>query len=160
MIRSVDIPISILSYAVERLRVATVGELQRLAYDHGVENVDDVLATSVAALRGSGARFAFLFGSRAQGTSHEQSDVDVAAWWPGRAPLPWTLDLPDGVDLVDVGTAPLELLGRIACEGQLLFDDDPPARVEWQATTRKIWLDERDRFARSHRQFLEAAANG
>jgi uncharacterized protein len=59
-----------------------------------------------------------------------------------------------------VAGVPLELAGRIACEGQLLFDDDPSERVRWVATTRKIWLDERDRFTRAHRLFLKAAANG
>ena len=55
---------------------------------------------------------------------------------------------------------PLDLAGRIAGEGEVLFDDSPNDRVRWVATTRKIWLDERDRFQRAHRTFLEAAANG
>lgn len=57
-------------------------------------------------------------------------------------------------------SVPLELAGRIAGEGEVLFDDSPNDRVRWVATTRKIWLDERDRFQRAHRTFLEAAANG
>jgi predicted nucleotidyltransferase len=36
-------------------------------------------------------------------------------------------------------------------------DERSPARVRWVADTRKIWLDERPRFERSHREFLEAA---
>jgi hypothetical protein len=40
----------------------------------------------------------------------------------------------------------------------VLFEDDPAARVRWVAQTRKIWLDERPRFERSHREFLEAVA--
>ncbi|MFN3217275.1 MAG: hypothetical protein ACE367_12335 [Acidimicrobiales bacterium] len=59
-----------------------------------------------------------------------------------------------------LGRLPLELAGRIALDGQILFDDDPPARVRWVANTRKIWLDERPRFERAHREFLEAAARG
>lgn len=53
-----------------------------------------------------------------------------------------------------------QLAGRIALEGELLFDDDPTARVRWVADTRKIWLDERPRYERAHREFLEAAARG
>jgi uncharacterized protein len=33
------------------------------------------------------------------------------------------------MDLVVLDTAPLSLAGRIAQEGRLLFDDDPPTSV-------------------------------
>ncbi|MDD7927194.1 hypothetical protein [Actinomycetospora chibensis] len=46
--------------------------------------------------------------------------------------------------------------GRVAQYGLLLFDDDPPARVRWVATTRKIYADERPRIERSHREFAES----
>ena len=121
---------------------------------------DDVLAETVRVLRASGARFAMLFGSSARGTATERSDIDIGAWWATERPEPWTVDVPAGVDLIDLASAPLELAGRIACEGLVLFDDDPSERVRWVATTRKIWLDERYRFDRSHREFLEAAARG
>jgi len=111
-------------------------------------------------LREAGASFALVFGSRARGDARPDSDLDVAAWWPGESPAPWKVPLPDGVDLVVLGGAPLELAGRIALDGQILFDDDPPTRVRWVANTRKIWLDERPRFERAHREFLEAAARG
>ncbi len=52
--------------------------------------------------------------------------------------------------------APLELAGRVAHKGRLLYETDPAERVRWQATTRKIWFDERPRFERAHREFLEA----
>lgn len=121
---------------------------------------DPRAAEVVASLRAAGAQFALIFGSRARGDAHAFSDLDVAAWWPHDAPRAWEVDVPDGVDLVDVDQVPLELAGRIACEGIVLLDDNPSERVRWVATTRKIWLDERDRFARSHREFLEAAARG
>ena len=112
------------------------------------------------ALRAAGASFALIFGSRARGDSQPDSDLDVAAWWPADAPNSWDLALPADVDLVVLNGAPLELAGRIALEGEIMFDDDPPTRVEWVATTRKIWLDEKPRFERAHREFLEAAADG
>jgi uncharacterized protein len=114
----------------------------------------------IALLRSSGAEFALVFGSHGRGTAGPSSDLDVGAWWAHDAPLPWELELPAGVDLIDVNRVPLEVAGRIACEGQLLFDDNPNERVHWVATTRKVWLDERYRFTRSHREFLEAAAHG
>lgn len=108
------------------------------------------------ALRAAGARFAFVHGSRATGSSRPGSDFDVAAWWPGDAPEPWDVALPPGVDLVVLNRAPLELAGRVALRGVLLFDDDPPARVAWQAATRKCYLDEEYRQREHDRVFYEA----
>jgi uncharacterized protein len=118
------------------------------------------LKQAITALREAGCVFALVFGSQARGDQRPDSDLDVAAWWPGTAPRAWEIELPAGVDLVVLPGAPLELAGRIALQGEVLFDDDPPARVAWVATTRKIWLDERPRFERAHREFLEAAARG
>ncbi|CCG05006.1 nucleotidyltransferase domain-containing protein [Blastococcus saxobsidens] len=112
------------------------------------------------ALRAAGARFAFVHGSRARGTHRPDSDLDVAAWWDGTAPPSFEVRLPDGVDLMVLNGAPLELAGRISVEGRLLFDDDPPARVRWVATTRKIYFDEKPRFDRGHREFLEMLRRG
>jgi len=64
--------------------------------------------------------------------------------------------LPTGVDLVVLNGAPLELVGRIALDGALLFDDDPSARVRWVATTRKVYADEQPRLRRGHREFVES----
>jgi hypothetical protein len=100
---------------------------------------------TIRALREAGARFAFVFGSRAGGRPRSESDLDVAAWWSSRAPASWEVSLPTGVELLVLNDAGLELQGRVALDGQLLFDDDPPSRVAWQATTRKLYLDEEPR---------------
>jgi predicted nucleotidyltransferase len=114
----------------------------------------------VAALRAAGSRFAFVHGSRANGAARDDSDVDVAAWWGAAAPASFEVGLPSGVDLLVLDSAPLELAGRIALRGVLLFDDDPAARVRWLATTRKIYLDELPRIERSRREFLESVRRG
>ena len=114
------------------------------------------LAEAVAQLRRSGASFAFLHGSRAEGREQADSDVDVAAWWHEDPPERWELRLPPGVDLLVLNDAPLELAGRVAHTGRLLYETDPAERVSWQATTRKIWFDERPRFERAHQEFLES----
>jgi predicted nucleotidyltransferase len=108
-------------------------------------------------LRAAGARFAFVHGSRAHDRPRPDSDLDVAAWFDG------VLDeddlrsrLPADVDLLVLDDAPLELAGRVAQHGVLLFDDDPPARVAWQAMTRKIFLDERPRVEAARRDFAAA----
>lgn len=68
--------------------------------------------------------------------------------------------LPPRVDLLVLNGAPLELAGRAAVHGQLLFDDDPAARVRWTATTRKIYFDEEPRFRRAHEEFVESRRRG
>ncbi len=118
---------------------------QRGDYAAAVQLSTDARAAIVAALRTAGACFAFLHGSRARGQARPDSDVDVAAYWAGAAPPAWDVPLPDGVDLLVLNGAPLELAGRVALHGELLFDDAPPARVRWQADTRRIYLDEEDR---------------
>lgn len=123
---------------------------------------DGLTREIVAILRAAGARFALVHGSRAGGSprSDSDSDVDVAAWWASDPPQSFDILLPPAIDLVVLNTAPLELAGRIALDGRLLFDDDPPARVRWVATTRKIFSDEQPRLRRSHDEFAEAVRRG
>jgi hypothetical protein len=112
-------------------------------------------------LRRAGARFAFVHGSRATADlARPDSDLDVAAWWGGSAPPPWKVDLPEGVDLLVLDEAPLWLAGRVALRGRLLFDDDPPSRVAWQADTRCIYLDELPGILEHQREWREAVARG
>lgn len=122
---------------------------------------DNVLeSTVVADLRRAGARFAFVFGSRRDATSSPGSDLDVAAWWGSDAPYPWDVELPPQTDLTVLDTAPLWLAGRVALEGRILFDDDPPQRVAWQADTRFIYLDEVPGLRRRQQEWLEGIADG
>jgi uncharacterized protein len=110
---------------------------------------DGDLDEVVRVLRDAGAVFAYLHGSVAERTAGPASDVDVAAHFGGRDPEPWSVGVPGHVDLVVLDSAPLELAGRIALRGRLLFDDDPPQRVHWEATTRKIYFDEQHRADRA-----------
>ena len=116
------------------------------------------------ALRSAGARFALVHGSRAGGRPRPDSDLDVGAWWGGQPPASWEVDVPHGVDLVVLDTAPLWLSGRIAQEGRLLFDDNPRARVHWQAETRLRYLDEipaiRERYRRRRIELAGRAPDG
>ncbi|MGH3766851.1 MAG: nucleotidyltransferase domain-containing protein [Pseudonocardiaceae bacterium] len=116
------------------------------------------------ALRSAGARFALIHGSRARGSARPDSDLDVGAWWGVQPPASWEVDLPAGVDLVVLDTAPLWLSGRIAQEGRLLFDDDPPARVRWLADTRLRYLDEipaiRERYRQRRIELARGALGG
>lgn len=82
---------------------------------------------AVTSLRDAGAMFAFVHGSRASGAARPDSDLDVAAWWTADPPQRFEVLLPAGVDLLVLNSAPLELAGRVAVDGELLFDDDPAA---------------------------------
>ena len=112
-------------------------------------------------LQSAGASFAYLHGSWVTGAATDRSDVDVAAWF-GRPVDSWTVasGLPELVDLLVLDTAPLELAGRVALRGRLLFECDPAARVAWEATTRKIYLDEQPRREQARRDFVKARRRG
>lgn len=115
-------------------------------------------AEVVASLREAGAAFAYVHGSRATGEERPDSDLDVAAYFGEPVPSSWEVLLPAGVDLLVLDTAPLYLAGRVALFGRLLFDDDPPARVAWEADTRTIYLDERPYIEQMAAEYLASLA--
>jgi predicted nucleotidyltransferase len=121
-----------------------------------VGQVESRIAEAIEALQRRGAVFAYLHGSRASGTVGPDSDVDIAAYFDEPPPEAFEVLLPAGVDLLVLNRAPLELAGRVALDGKLVFERDPRARVVWEATTRKIYLDELPRLNRAHRDFAEA----
>lgn len=121
---------------------------------------DELQRAVVAALRQHAACFAFLHGSRVSGRARPDSDLDVAAWWPSAPPAAFEVELPATVDLLVLNSAPLELAGRVALAGRLLFDDDPCARVRWVAGTRKIYADEQFRLRRSDQEFAQSVRRG
>ncbi|MDZ7883636.1 MAG: nucleotidyltransferase domain-containing protein [Mycobacterium sp.] len=120
-----------------------------------MDQVERRIEDAVETLRSLGAVFAYLHGSRAAGTAAPDADVDIAAYFPGAAPKSFEVLLPPRVDLVVLNDAPLELCGRIAVSGVLLFDSDPSVRVRWEATTRKVYFDELPRMQRAHSEFAE-----
>jgi predicted nucleotidyltransferase len=120
------------------------------------KSAEAVIAEAVAVLRQVGAVFAYLHGSRATGRYRAGSDIDIAAYFGGQPPQSFDVLLPAGVDLLILDDAPLELAGRVAASGRLLFEDDQVARVRWEAMTRKIYFDELPRIARAHREFAAA----
>jgi len=117
-------------------------------------------AEAIEALQRHGAVFAYLHGSRANNTARPTSDIDIAAYFSGQPPQAFEVLLPAGVDLLVLNEAPLELTGRVALHGRLLFEADRPMRVAWEATTRKIYLDELPRITRAHKEFAEAVRRG
>ena len=127
---------------------------------HDSVDVEGLGRETVVVLRAAGASFAYLHGSRATGGGRVDSDLDVAAFWGSDPPASFEVEAPAGVDLMVLDTAPLELRGRVAEKGVLLFETDPAVRIHWEAMTRKIWFDERPRIERAHREFAAALARG
>ena len=121
-----------------------------------MDQVENRIAEAIEALQHRVASFAYLHGSRTSGTVGPDSDIDIAVYFDGQPPDAFEVLLPAGVDLMVLNRAPLELAGRVALDGKLLFERDPRARVVWEATTRKIYLDELPRLNRAHRDFAEA----
>ncbi|MGH8997830.1 MAG: type VII toxin-antitoxin system MntA family adenylyltransferase antitoxin [Acidimicrobiia bacterium] len=111
----------------------------------------------VATLREHDVAFALVFGSHATGAAHPGSDVDLAVW-SDRPIDEWRLrgQLPDHIDLLDLRHAPEGLAGRVAMTGVVVLDTDPPARIRWQADTRKRHLDEAFRRERFREDFVSA----
>ena len=120
------------------------------------QSVEAATAEAISVLRQAGARFAYLHGSRAAGSSRTGSDIDIAAYFGGSPPNSFDVLLPSAVDLLVLDDAPLELAGRVAVGGKLLFEDDQVARIRWEAMTRKIYFDELPRITRAHREFAAA----
>lgn len=129
----------------------------------GVDSSQAAAATTAAieALRQAGARFAYLHGSRVADVPRTESDIDIAAFFGGDTPpAQYEVLLPARVDLLVLDQAPLELAGRVAVEGRLLFEDEPAERVRWESTTRKIYFDELPRIRRAHREFAASVRRG
>jgi len=121
---------------------------------------DERVRTAVASLRKAGADFAYLFGSQARGDAQQESDIDIAAHFPGIAPHAFELEMPAGVDLLILNHAPLAIKGRVATDSVLLFESDPVSHVHWLATTRKIYFDEKYRMDLAARDFVAAVERG
>jgi hypothetical protein len=119
---------------------------------------DALRAQVIDALRGAGARFALLHGSRVTGTHQPNSDVDVAAWWAGEAPQVFEVDVPGRGRSArpQRRTARTDWPDRPGRRPALRRRS--PARVHWVATTRKIYADEQPRLRRSHRDFVAEVA--
>lgn len=125
---------------------------------HG--DVEAVIKGAVAVLGEYGALFGYLHGSRGRGSARPDSDVDLAAYFAEPVPAAFDVPLAAGIDLIVLNHAPLELRGRIALRGRLVFEVDASRRADWEAMTRKIYLDELPRLTRSHREFIEAVSRG
>jgi len=113
-----------------------------------------------SALREHGAHFAYVHRSVAKGTASPDSDLNVAAFFIDPAPVNFMVKLPENVFLLVLNDCALEVPGRVALDGELFLAVDEGAWIDWETRTRKIYLDEKYRIDRSHREFLESPTHG
>ena len=114
-----------------------------------------------------GVAVAYLFGSRAEGTARPDSDHDVAVLFADPDPtLDATVRLAADlgavfgteVDVVDLDRAELELRGRVAERGRLLYSADEPRRVRFEVDTRLRWIEFRPVVEETTRAYLRRVA--
>lgn len=108
-----------------------------------LQRVRDVLA------RQQDVVWAYVFGSVVRGGSYRDVDVAVmpaddmpdgaVAWGQRIAELEGVVGTT--VDLIDLRTATLQLLGAMLQERVVVLDRDPTARHRWEADSCSRWLD-------------------
>ena len=92
---------------------------------------------------------AYLFGSRAEGNERPASDHDVAVLFARAPAFDTTVRLSAAlaevygtpVDVVDLDRSTLELRGRVAEVGRLVFSVDEPRRVRFEVDARNRWIE-------------------
>ena len=94
-------------------------------------------------------RWAYVFGSFARGEPYRDIDVAImlvpdAKWSAldlGRLQLHLERTTGHPVDVVELGRAPLPLIGSILRERRVVLDRATDERHEWEAVTASRWLD-------------------
>lgn len=123
------------------------------------------------AFRKNQVSFAYLFGSKAKGTSHPRSDRDIAIhfkagmtaakrhqhqiqlWnhlsdvWPGET-----------IDLVVLEEAPLLLRFNVVRDGRLLYSKNEKQRIRFEVPTMREYFDRQYYIERGAKQALKAYA--
>jgi predicted nucleotidyltransferase len=121
--------------------------------------------------RQHGVLAAYAYGSRVSGRPRPASDLDVGYYLaPPRLNEPLPLDvelrlasaLSDAVgvdvDLRSLGSAPLELKGRVLEEGVRIYSGEPAARVALERDLLARYHDYKDVFREMHEIRLKRAA--
>lgn len=127
---------------------------------HGAKRIrltDAVRRSAAQVLSTFPVQFAYMFGSALRGRVHSESDVDIAAYLDPslpaseqlqqllalHAPLARALDVPDeAIDLTLLNRAPLLLQHVVRTEGEVLYEHDHDARVEFELSVMRRRDDE------------------
>lgn len=114
----------------------------------------------------------WLFGSRARGDAHTDSDADIALLLRADADVPSLhaqgalanafadlLGVSD-TDIVVLDRAPLDLRGRVLTEGHVAWSRDEPRRVRFTVETLSRYFDILPTVREQDRAYLAAIARG
>lgn len=88
-----------------------------------------------------------LFGSQATGRTHAKSDVDIAVLSKndlnlGKLMLEFDdIFQRDDVEVVNLGTASPTTMYVMVRDGQLLYENEPGAFLNWKLYAIKIWIE-------------------
>jgi len=135
--------------------------------------LDDELIKKVGSLfssekKESSIELAYLFGSHASGTEGPVSDYDIAVLFtkmvrPEKtyelAHKLATLFMTERVDIVVLNCAPIELGYAVIATGIVIYEADPVARVEFEATTLSRYGDFLPILRRQKKEILEERNN-
>lgn len=137
-----------------------------------VFSTDEVKQAMAFALHGLPVSFAYLYGSRAKGTVHPESDIDIAVGFSETDESPEELlleilarinkNLPIPTEKLDVQnftSLPLTLRFRIVREGQLIYLADVATHRQLVLKTVSCYHDEKRFFQQATDAFLKRAAN-
>lgn len=143
-----------------------------LVEEMAMEEFESLRGRIVPVLEAQPVAFAYLFGSRARHDAQPDSDVDVAVRFDEELDvsqrfaaalrLGVALEAAAGcpVDVVDLDSAPLRLVGRILSERIVLLGADAPGRVAFETHQFKLAVDFEHHAAELDRQLLAAMARG
>ena len=99
-------------------------------------------------------KLAYLFGSRAKGTSAKESDFDIAVLFKAKNGsqdfFEKTLDLQDSlrkyfttkIDIVALNDAPSLLKYEVIANGIVLYSDDERFRIDYEVSSVKEYIDD------------------
>lgn len=135
--------------------------------------VDILRQSSARAFQGQPVLFAYLFGSRALGHDRPNSDIDIAIYLEPETPhdrfLPLSLELVEemykasglgSIEITVLNDAPLGLVGRAIRERITIYSREEPARVEFESTKFREFMDFEFHAKTMDEKFLRDTAEG
>ncbi len=110
-------------------------------------NIDEYKPAIETLARKYGLDFVVLFGSRARGRTHRESDIDIAVISRGavdRARL--SMDFAEifkqgNTEVINLANASPTLMYSVSRDGKLLYEKEPGAYLAWRVYAAKIWMD-------------------
>lgn len=137
------------------------------------DTVEILRLAAPSALSALPVEFAYLFGSRADGSHGPHSDIDVAVLLSSTVAEEERLGIASrsadalaaatglgGIDVTVLDDAPIRFLGRVLRQRVVIYSRDEPRRVAWESLTGRMADDVEVWAAPMDRDLLAAIAEG